>query len=208
MLRVAKAAVLVAALVPAGLLIARAMTAALGANPIEAITHETGVWALRLLLATLAVTPLRRITGWNGAIRFRRMLGLLAFFYACLHVSTYLVLDQFFAFDEIWADIAKRPYITAGFTAFVLMVPLAATSTAAMIRRLGGRRWQQLHRLVYASAAFGVIHYLWLVKADLRRPLIYATVLALLLAVRVWYAARRSSLPWKWSAGEVAARRH
>jgi sulfoxide reductase heme-binding subunit YedZ len=208
MLRFAKAAVLVAAIVPAGLLIARATAGDLGANPIEAITHETGVWALRLLLATLAVTPLRRITGWNGAVRFRRMLGLLAFFYACLHVSTYLVLDQFFAFDAIWADIAKRPYITAGFTAFVLMVPLAATSTAAMIRRLGGRRWQQLHRLVYASATLGVIHYLWLVKADLRRPLIYAGVLVLLFAVRVWYAARRSSLPWKWPAGEVAARRH
>lgn len=161
-----------------------AWSGGLGANPIEAITRGTGKWALVFLLITLAVTPLRRLTGRNGVIRFRRMLGLFAFLYASLHLLTYAWLDQFFDLPEIVKDIAKRPFITAGFLAFLILVPLAATSSAAMIRRLG-RSWQRLHRLVYASAAAAVIHFLWLVKADTRRPLLYGTVLALLLGLRL-----------------------
>lgn len=159
-------------------------TDGLGANPIEFITHSTGTWTLVFLLATLTITPLRRITGLNPLIRLRRMLGLCAFFYACLHFTTYLALDQFFEFEAIANDIVKRPYITMGFLAFLLLIPLAATSTRAMIARLG-KRWQLLHRLVYLSAAAGVIHFLWLVKADLREPMIYASALTLLLGYRV-----------------------
>jgi sulfoxide reductase heme-binding subunit YedZ len=185
--RALRAALFVAALLPAAGLAWGAATDSLGANPIDKITDETGTWTLRFLLVTLAITPLRRLSGWNDVIRFRRMAGLFAFFYGGLHLATYGVLDQFFAIDAIAADIAKRPYITVGFTGFVLMVPLAVTSTAGWIRRLGGRRWQRLHRLVYVSAAAGVVHYLWLVKADTTRPLRYAAVLGVLLAARlVW----------------------
>ncbi len=158
----------------------------LGANPIEFITRSTGTWTLVGLMLTLSVTPLRRLTGRAELIRTRRMLGLFAFFYACLHFVTYIWLDQFFDPAAIVKDIIKRPFVTVGFTAFVLLVPLALTSTHAMMRRLG-RRWQQLHRLVYAIAILGVIHYLWLVKKDLTDPLIYAGVLTLLLVLR---------LPW------------
>lgn len=182
--RLVKPIVFVAALGPAALLVRGALLGELGANPIEAITHETGLWTLRFLLITLAVTPVRRITGWHAVIRLRRMLGLFGFFYVCLHFLTYLVLDQFFAFDAIIADIAKRPYITVGFAGFVLLVPLAATSTARMIRRLG-KRWQRLHRLIYVAAFCGVLHYLWLVKADLRDPRVYSITLAVLLGMRV-----------------------
>ena len=156
----------------------------LTANPIEFITHFTGDWSLIFLLATLSVTPLRKILGWNDLIKFRRMLGLFAFFYALLHFSTFMVLDHFFDFPAIVKDIIKRPYVTAGFTGFVLMIPLAITSTAAMIRRLG-KRWQQLHRLVYVAAIAGVVHFYWLVKADIRRPVQYGAVLALLLGCRL-----------------------
>ena len=186
-----KAPVFVAALGPLLWLVWAAFTDNLGANPIDAITDETGTWTLRFLVLTLLVTPLRRWSGWNAAVRFRRMLGLFAFFYGSLHFLTYLVLDQFFAFDEIVKDIAKRPFITVGFSAFVLMLPLALTSTTGWIRRLGGRRWQALHRLVYASAVLGTLHYWWLVKADTARPLRYALIVGLLLGVRVWWAARR-----------------
>ena len=160
----------------------------LGANPIEAITHSTGDWTLIFLLTTLSITPLRKLSGLTWLIRFRRMLGLFAFFYGSLHLMTYVWLDKFFDFHEMLKDVAKRPFITAGFTAFVLMVPLALTSTSWSIRKLGGKRWQTLHRLIYFSAAAGVIHYIWLVKADLRKPLQYATVLGLLLGYRmvVW----------------------
>lgn len=182
--RVWKPLVFGVCLTPALLLVAKASASGLGVNPIEYVTKETGTWTLRLLMATLAVTPLRRLTGWHALIRFRRMLGLFAFFYALLHFSTYVVLDQFFALDEIVVDVAKRPYITVGFTAFVLLIPLAVTSTEAWIRRLG-RRWQHLHRLIYLSATAAVVHYLWLVKADLRRPLIYASILAVLLGLRL-----------------------
>ena len=162
----------------------QAYTGDLGANPIETITRFTGSWALIFLLTSLAITPLRRITGRNDLIKLRRMLGLFAFFYASLHFATYLGLDLFFDFRAIGNDIVKRPYITAGFLAFVVMIPLAITSTAGMIRRLG-KRWLLLHRLVYLAAIAGVIHFYWLVKADIRRPAQYGAVLALLLGFRL-----------------------
>ena len=171
--------------IPAAQLAYGAYTSDLGVNPIEFITRFTGSWALIILIASLAVTPLRRMTGWNEVIKLRRMLGLFAFFYALLHFSTYLVLDLFFDFSAIGKDIIKRPYITAGFIAFVVMVPLALTSTAGMIRRLG-KRWQQLHRLVYLAAIAGVIHFYWLVKADISRPAQYGAVLAILLGYRLF----------------------
>ena len=171
--------------IPAGQLAYQAWIGDLGVNPIEFITRFTGSWSLIILIASLAVTPLRRITGWNDLIKFRRMLGLFAFFYASLHFATYLGLDLFFDFRAIGKDIIKRPYITVGFIAFVVMVPLAITSTAGMIRRLG-KRWQQLHRLVYLAAIAGVIHFYWLVKADISRPAQYGAVLALLLGYRLF----------------------
>jgi sulfoxide reductase heme-binding subunit YedZ len=146
----------------------------------------------KFLVLTLAVTPFRRVTGWNAVVGFRRMLGLFAFFYGTLHLVTYLWLDQFFDLAGILKDIAKRPFITAGTTAFVLMVPLALTSTAGMIRRLGGRAWRRLHRLAYVSAIAGVVHYWWLVKADIRRPMAYAVIVTALLALRL-YRTRRPS---------------
>ncbi|MGE5306970.1 MAG: sulfite oxidase heme-binding subunit YedZ [Alphaproteobacteria bacterium] len=175
--------------VPFAQLIYNAFTDNLGANPIDAITRHTGSWALIFLLVTLSVTPVRKLFAWNGLVRYRRMLGLFAFFYAVLHFTTFLVLDHFFDFNAILKDIMKRPYITAGFTGFVLMIPLAITSTTGMIRRLG-RRWQQLHRLVYITAAAGVIHFYWLVKADIRRPAQYGFVLALLLGYRLLASVR------------------
>jgi len=180
-----KPALFVVCLIPFAQLAYKAYTGDLGVNPIEFITRFTGSWVLIFLLATLSVTPLRKITGWNDLIKFRRMLGLFAFFYALLHFSTYIVLDHFFDFQRIAKDILKRPYVTVGFTGFVLMIPLAITSTAGMIRRLG-KRWQQLHRLVYVAAIAGVIHFYWLVKADIRRPLQYGTVLAILLGYRLF----------------------
>ncbi len=175
---------------PVGWLTYGAFTDALGANPISEITNETGVWTLRFLAITLAITPLRKLTKWNVLIRYRRMFGLFAFFYGCLHFTTYVWLDQFFALDEIVKDVAKRPYITVGFTAFVLMIPLAWTSTAGWIRRLGGKRWNLLHRLIYVSAVLGVIHYLWLVKADTIRPVRYGLIIGGLLVARLIIAWR------------------
>jgi sulfoxide reductase heme-binding subunit YedZ len=187
-----KPIVFLACLLPLARLGWKGYTGNLGANPIEVITHSTGDWILIFLLITLAVTPLRKLTGQLRLIRFRRMFGLFAFFYACLHFLTYIWLDKYFNVHEMLADIAKRRFITIGLTAFVLLIPLAITSTAGWIRRLGGRRWNLLHRLVYVSAVAGVIHYLWLVKADIRKPLQYAAILFLLLAYRliVWAAAR------------------
>ena len=179
-----KIVVFLACLIPLGQLLYNAWAGDLTANPIEYITHFTGDWSLIFLLATLSVTPLRKILGWNEVIKLRRMLGLFAFFYVLLHFSTYMVLDHFFDFERIVKDVYKRPYVTAGFTAFVLLIPLAATSTTAMIRRLG-KRWQQLHRLVYVAAIAGVVHFYWLVKADIRRPIQYGAVLALLLGYRL-----------------------
>ena len=189
--------VFVVCLVPLILLIWRGVSGGLTANPIEDITHRTGDWTLRFLLVALAITPLRRVLGWSALASYRRMVGLFAFFYAVLHLSTYLVLDFFFAFDLILDDIVERRFITAGFAGFVLLVPLALTSTTGMIRRLGGQRWRRLHRLVYAAAVAGVVHYLWLVKIDIGPPLVYAAVLALLLGIRLWfrYARRPAGAP-------------
>ena len=180
-----KAAFFLAALVPLAAIGGAAASNDLGANPVETLIHHFGEWALRLMLVTLAVTPVRRLTGWNQAVRLRRMLGLFAFFYAVLHFATYMVLDRSLLVEEILDDLTGRPYVIAGFIAFVLLIPLAATSTNAMIRRLGGRRWRQLHRIVYAAAAGGVIHFWWLVKADGREPLIYTALLVLLLVLRL-----------------------
>jgi methionine sulfoxide reductase heme-binding subunit len=169
---------------PALLLVWKGFNGGLGANPIEFITHATGDWTLRFLAITLAVTPLRKLLRLPELVRFRRMLGLFAFSYGCLHFMTYLWLDKFFSWGEIAKDVVKRPFITAGFTAFVLLIPLAITSTAGWIRRLGGKRWQKLHRLVYVSAVAGVVHYYWLVKSDITQPVFYAAIIALLLAYR------------------------
>ena len=182
--RALKPVTFIACLIPLGQLLYNAWTDNLSANPIEFITHFTGDWTLIFLLASLSVTPLRQISGWNELIKYRRMLGLFAFFYAVLHFATYMVLDHFFDFQAIVKDVMKRPYVTAGFTGFVLMIPLAITSTAGMIRRLG-KRWQQLHRFVYVVGIAGVIHFYWLVKADIRRPVQYGAVLALLLGYRL-----------------------
>jgi sulfoxide reductase heme-binding subunit YedZ len=209
--RVLKPLVFVAALGPAGWLVWAALTGNLSANPLSDLTNETGVWTLRFLCVTLAITPLRRITGWNSLIRFRRMVGLFAFFYGSLHFLTYVIVDRFAGLDfpngivawttirnlakSVGDDIYKRPFITVGFTAWSTMVPLAVTSTAGMIRRLGGRLWNKIHRLVYVTASAGVIHYWWLVKADVRRPITYGVVVGLLLGYRLYWARVRSVVP-------------
>lgn len=180
----AKAVLFLACLIPLGRLLWLAFNDGLGANPIEFVTRSTGTWTLVLLLITLSITPLRQLTGRGAWMRYRRMLGLFAFFYACLHFTTYIWLDQFFEWPAIVKDVVKRPFITVGFTAFVLLIPLAATSTQAMQRRLK-RRWQQLHRLVYLVAICGVLHYWWLVKKDVTEPAWYALALALLLGFRL-----------------------
>ena len=202
MIRLIKIVVFVACLVPVGLLGWDAYAQNLGANPIEKITHTTGDWTLRFLLIALSITPLRKLLGIPALIKFRRMFGLYAFFYGSLHFLTYIWLDKFFNVHEMLVDVAKRKFITVGFTAFVLLIPLAVTSTAGWIRRLGGKRWQTLHRLVYVSAICGVIHYLWLVKADLRKPLEYGAILVVLLSYRavLWMLPKmqtrnQSSLP-------------
>jgi methionine sulfoxide reductase heme-binding subunit len=205
---VLKPLVFLAALGPAGWLLWAALTDHLSANPLGDITNETGIWTLRFLCITIAITPLRRITGWHAAIKFRRMTGLFAFFYGSLHFLTYVIVDRFAGLDfpdgivswttvhnlvrSVGADVYKRPFITIGFTALMMMVPLAVTSTAAMIRRLG-KKWQTLHRLVYASAVLGVVHYWWLVKADVRRPETYAVVVGVLLAFRVWWTRTKGT---------------
>ena len=181
-----KPVVFLLCLLPLAALGSRALHGELTANPIEFITHSTGDWTLRFLVITLCITPFRKILHLPELIRFRRMLGLFAFFYACLHFTTYIWLDKFFDLSEMWKDIAKRKYITVGFTAFLLLIPLAVTSTAASIRRLGGKRWQRLHRLVYFSAALGVIHYYWLVKSAVIRPLTYGAIVAALLLWRLF----------------------
>jgi sulfoxide reductase heme-binding subunit YedZ len=183
-LRSLKVAVFLVCLGPLSVLVWKAMHEALGANPVDVITRSTGRWTLTFLLITLAVSPVRRLSRMPWLIRFRRMLGLYAFFYGTLHLMTFVWLDKFFDVHAMLHDIAKRKFITAGMTGWALMLPLALTSTTGWIRRLGGKRWQKLHRLIYLSAAAGVIHFVWLVKADLKRPLTYGTVLAVLLAYR------------------------
>jgi sulfoxide reductase heme-binding subunit YedZ len=187
-----KVPVFLLCLVPLGILVWSALTGNLGANPVEFIQHATGDWTLRFLVFTLCITPLRKLLKLPDLIRFRRMLGLFAFFYACLHFLTYLGPDQSFNLAAIWKDIAKRPFVTVGFTAFVLLIPLALTSTAGWIRRLGGRRWQMLHRAIYISAICGVIHYYWLVKSAVLRPLTYGAIVAVLLLWRLvdWFIRR------------------
>lgn len=202
--------VFAAALIPFLHLVWRGFHGDLTADPLVEITNQTGVWTLRFVVITLAITPIRRLTGWNVVIRFRRMLGLFAFFYSALHFLTYVVGDRFAGLDfpdgfvawstlvnlmaSIWEDVAKRPYITVGFIAFVTMIPLAVTSTAGWIRRLGGRNWQLLHRLIYLTGIAGVIHYWWRVKADTLHPIIYAGIVALLLGYRLAFSFKRSRL--------------
>jgi methionine sulfoxide reductase heme-binding subunit len=187
-----KPVVFVACLGPLIHLAVKGVFGMLGANPIQVITWSTGTWTLVFLCVTLSVTPLRRLPGLNDLIRFRRMFGLFAFFYGFLHLMTYVWLDQFFDFHAMMLDVYRRPFIAAGLTAFVLMVPLAVTSTQGMIRRLGGRRWRKLHRLVYASAIAGVIHYYWQVRIDEAVPIRFAVVVGVLLGFRVlMYAMRR-----------------
>jgi sulfoxide reductase heme-binding subunit YedZ len=215
---IAKPLAVAASLGPVAWLVWAALTAHLSANPISDITNETGVWTLRFVCITLAITPLRKITGWNVLIRFRRMTGLFAFFYGTLHFLTYAILDRYlgleivldriqgiqpgslFSFDvlqslivSVGQDVMQRPFITVGFTAFVLMLPLAITSTAGWIRRLGGRRWNLVHRLIYVTGIAAVVHYWWLVKADVRRPQAYALVVGLLLAFRLYTRARKTA---------------
>jgi len=213
-----KPLVFAAALVPFALLIWRGFTGNLSADPLAEITNETGIWTLRFIAVTLAITPLRRVTGWNPIIRYRRMLGLFAFFYGTLHFLTYVIADRFASLDfpdgfvawstvvnllaAIWEDVAKRPYITVGFIAFVSMIPLALTSTAGWIRRLGGRNWQRLHRLIYLTGIAAVTHYWWKVKADTLHPAIYAAIVAVLLGFRVVLAIKRS----RWQRQPVQAR--
>ena len=199
-----KPALFVISLVPLAVLIQKGLNNDLGANPVETINRFTGDWVLRFLLITLAVTPLRRLFGWSALLRYRRMLGLFAFFYVCLHFLSYAWLDQYFAIADIVKDVAKRPYITVGFACFLMLIPLAATSTNAMIRRLGARRWQRLHRLVYLIGVGGIVHFLWLVKSDLRETLIYGAILAILLGFRLWDWARR--VPVAVAAGAAPGR--
>lgn len=190
-----KSALFVLCLLPLARLVFFAITDQLGANPIEFLIRSLGTWTLTLLLITLSITPLRRLTGWSNLIRVRRMLGLFAFFYASLHFLAYAGVDQFFDLTAIFADVVKRPYITVGFTCLVLLIPLAVTSTNGMQRRLGGRRWLLLHRLVYLIAAGGVLHYFQLVKKDITQPVLYGLILTLLLGMRIW---------WHWQSTRVA----
>jgi sulfoxide reductase heme-binding subunit YedZ len=200
----AKVAVFFAALIPLGLLVWKGFHADLTANPVEKIEHTTGDWTIYFLLITLAITPLRKLAKLN-LIRFRRMLGLYAFFYGSLHFLTYLTFDLSFDWAGVFKDIAKRPFIMVGFFGFVLMIPLAITSTAGMIRRLGGKRWAMLHRLIYITAAAGVVHYYWLVKSDVRLPVWYGAILAFLLVCRVafWAESKKAK---KASAAQAASR--
>ncbi len=191
----AKPFVFAASLIPFALLARMVLADQLGPNPVETLNRFTGDWTLRFLLITLAVTPLRQLSGWHSLMRLRRMLGLFAFFYACLHFLSWIWIDKLFEAHEIVKDVAKRPFITVGFTSFVLLIPLAATSTNGMVRRLGGARWRALHRLVYAVGVGGVIHFLWLVKSDIREPMVYATILAFLLGYRLWRYRRRAARP-------------
>ena len=196
MKRVIRPAVFLVCLLPFALLMYNFATDNLSANPLDDITDTSGTWTLRFLLITLAVTPLRKISGWSGIAQLRRMLGLFAFFYVSLHFTTYIWLDKFFAWNEITKDVAKRPFITVGFTSFVLMIPLAITSLNRMVKWIGGKRWKMLHRLIYVIAIGGVIHYLWLVKADKQRPLMYGALLALLLCHRMWgFVSQRFAWP-------------
>ncbi len=184
--------IFVISLVPFIYLAIGIFTNSLGANPIEYLLHATGFWTLTFLLITLSITPLRKIKALKRLIQYRRMLGLFVFFYAFLHFSIYLAIDRFFEWDEIYKDIFERPFITVGFTAFILLIPLAVTSTKKMIRRLG-KNWQKLHRLIYVIAVLAIIHFWWLVKKDITEPLIFASILAVLFLIRFIYAKKKFS---------------
>ena len=190
-------------LIPAALLLWRVFAGRLGANPVEFIEHATGDWSIRFLLITLSVTPLRKIFNQPLLTRFRRMLGLFAFFYVCVHLSMYLTFDQMFDPVAIWADVWKRPYITVGSAGLLMLIPLAITSNAAMVRRMGPKRWQRLHRLVYFCALAGIIHYYWLVKSDVREPFLYFGILTVLMLfrLRMWTARDNKATPQPVSAG-------
>ncbi len=194
-LRFEKGVLIILMLLPLGRLGWRALHEDLGANPVETLTHESGIWALRILLLSLLPTAARILFRWRRGLLHRRLLGLMAFFYACLHFTTYLVFDQELDFSDTLSDIGKRPYITVGFAALVVLVPLAITSTHKMMKRLGAKRWTKLHKLVYLAAILVVLHYLWLVKKDGSRPLIYGAALGLLLAIRAFDFYRRKSKP-------------
>ena len=172
-------------LVPFAMLVFGLFNDTLGANPVETITHQTGEWGLRFLLFTLAITPIRHLTGWQAIVRVRRMLGLFCFFYVLLHFTTYVWLDHEFSVADIVEDIVERSYVTAGFTALLILIPLAATSTNGMVKRLGGGNWRRLHRLVYVALAAALLHFIWLVKADLTEPLIYTGIGVALMAFRL-----------------------
>lgn len=187
--RLSKTILFLAALVPAALLVHGILASNLGVNPAETIQLSTGRWTLKFLIATLAITPLRRLFHWNVLIQYRRMLGLFAFFYACLHFAAYIVLDQYFSFDGMMADVVRRPFITMGFAAWLLLLPLALTSTKGWIRRLG-KRWTKLHALVYVAIVCGVIHFAWKVKVFHGDAVIYAVIVTALLAIRVLIAIR------------------
>jgi sulfoxide reductase heme-binding subunit YedZ len=189
----AKTVVWLVCLAPAAWLVWLGFHGGLGANPVEFVTHTTGDWTLRLVLVTLAITPLRRLFKAPRFTRFRRLIGLFAFFYGCLHFLTWFVLDKSFDLTEMWKDVLKRPFITVGFLGFVLMIPLAVTSTAGWIRRLGGKNWQRLHRLIYVTGIAGVVHYYWLVKSDVRLPVMYGVILAVLLGARLVQSRRSAS---------------
>ena len=202
-----KVALFLLCLVPLGGLIDRALHGRLGANPVEFLQHATGDWTLRFLIFTLAITPLRKLLHLPELIRFRRMLGLFAFFYVCLHFLTYIGPDQSFDLGAMWKDVEKRRYITVGFLGFVLLIPLAITSTAGWIRRLGGKRWQMLHRAIYVTAVCGVIHYYWLVKSDVRKPLFYGALVFILLLWRLadWFRKKGQAAATRAAVGPSAA---
>jgi sulfoxide reductase heme-binding subunit YedZ len=190
--RVVKPALYVAALLPLAWLLYALLTGIVMGDQVKFMQHVTGDTALSCLMLSLTITPLRRLTGWNEIIRVRRLIGLTAFWYACLHLTTYVVFDQLFSLSEILKDIRKHPWVLVGFTAFLCLVPLAITSTNGWIRRLGGRNWNRLHRLVYVAAIAGVFHYLWLVKKDIHYPALYGAVLTVLLLSRVWWTAQKA----------------
>jgi len=201
-----KVVVFLLCLIPFADLLWRLIRNDLGINPVETLQHGTGDWTIRFIVFTLCITPFRKLLNLPELIRFRRMLGLFAFFYVCLHFLTYLGPDQSFDVSGMWKDVAKRPFITVGFAAFVSLIPLAITSTAGWIRRIGGKRWQQLHRLIYFAAVCGVVHYYWLVKSDVRKPLFYGALVGILLLFRLvdWLFKRRSPAPLRVASSRVS----
>jgi len=201
-----KVAVFLLCLIPFADLLRRFIKGNLGINPVETLQHGTGDWTIRFIVFTLCITPFRKLFNLPDLIRFRRMLGLFAFFYVCMHFLTYLGPDQSFDLSGMWKDVAKRPFITVGFAGFVSLIPLAITSTAGWIRRIGGKRWQILHRLIYFAAVCGVVHYYWLVKSDVRKPVFYGALVAILLLWRLagWISKRRSQAPARVTAPGVS----